>query len=421
MKLLFLTPYLPGPPIFGGQRRIHGLMTHLARSHEVSVVALVDAALDHREGVADTRTYCRNVVTVVDGWHRVSGRSKRLLQFGSLMSPNSWEHSLYRRRSFQRALDEHLATHSYDVIVCEFAFMAVYRIAEKHPVKPCLVLDEHNVEYDILRRTVESAGFGRKVFNAINWRKLRREEMAAWSRFDGCTVTSVRDEEIIRFESPYARTAVVPNGVDTEGFAPRGGAQAEPLTMLFFGAINYYPNADGALYFAAKILPLLRVRYPNVRFRIVGPVEPGPVMELKKQGIEVLGFVDDVKAEIARAAVVVVPLRIGGGTRLKILEAMSMGRPVVSTKIGAEGLELEHDGDILLADSAEDFAHQVGRVFDEPGLSARLGAAARKKAADQYSWKASGEKMQVFFEDLLKRTRQDPDDRPSSPTKLRVT
>jgi glycosyltransferase involved in cell wall biosynthesis len=299
--------------------------------------------------------------------------------------------------------------------------MSGYRISERHPVKPCLVLDEHNVEYDILRRTVESAGFGRKVFNAINWRKLRREEMAAWSRFDGCTVTSVRDEEIIRFESPYARTAVVPNGVDTEGFTPRAGAKVEPLTMLFFGAIHYYPNADGALYFAAKILPLLRLRYPSVRFRIVGPVEPGPVMDLKKQGIEVLGFVDDVKAEIERATVVVVPLRIGGGTRLKILEAMSMGRPVVSTKIGAEGLELEHDEDILLADSVEDFAHQVGRVFDEPGLSARLGVAARKKAADQYSWKASGEKMQLFFHDLLKRTRQEPDDRPSSPTKLRIS
>src|SRR5262245_57557710 len=104
MKILFVTPYLPGPPIFGGQRRIHGLMTELARSHEVSVIALVDAGIDHRAAIDDTRSYCRNVITVPDSWHRVTGRRKRVMQIGALVSPWSWERILYRRSAFQRAL-----------------------------------------------------------------------------------------------------------------------------------------------------------------------------------------------------------------------------------------------------------------------------------------------------------------------------
>lgn len=410
MKLLFVTPYLPGPPLFGGARRIHGLASQLAKSHEVSIFALVDAAADQSEGVADARTYCRRVETVVDGWHRVTGRPKRFWQLGSLLSTWSWERWLYLRPEFQRALDHHLQLYEYDVVVCEFAFMAGYRFLPHARTgrRARLVLDEHNVEYDLLRRTAETTDSGRRAFHELNWRKLKREEIAIWKSFDGCALASVRDEQLVTQEVPSLRTAVVPNGVDIHGFTPQPAELIEPNTLLFFGAINYYPNTDGALFFSSQILPLLRALRPDVRFRIVGPVEPGPVMDLQNDGVEVAGFVDDVKAEIAKASVVIVPLRIGGGTRLKILEAMAMGKAIISTRLGAEGIDVEHEKDILLADTPEEFAQQVARALADPELCARLGAAARETAVARYSWRASAEKMATLLEAVLQDERATP-------------
>lgn len=403
MRVLFVTPYLPGPPIFGGQRRIHGLMTELAKSHEVSVIALVDAGVDQRAAVADTETYCKSVVTVADSWHRVQGRQKRLLQLGSLLTPKSWEWLLYRRPAFQRALSRHLAANRYDVISCEFVFMANYRFGRARDQGTCLVLDEHNVEYDLVRRMAQTSTLDRKIFNELNWRKLRREEIAAWKRFDGCTVTSARDLAFLNDQAPSVPAAVVPNGVNVDLFRPVNGASAEPMTLLFFGAMNYYPNTDGAVYFAREVLPLLHQRLPEARLRIVGPCGPGPVMDLRNDRIEVLGFVEDLRSEIERASVVIAPLRIGGGTRLKILEGMALAKPIVSTTIGAEGLDVVHGRDMLLADTPEAFAAEVARVLTDPKLAADLGRAARRTAKERYSWRASAAELEAFYRAALAR------------------
>jgi glycosyltransferase involved in cell wall biosynthesis len=401
MKILFLTPYLPGPPVFGGQRRIHGLMTALSASHEVSVLSLVDGAANSREGIADAKKYCRRVVTVPDHLHRVSGKLKRVLQLGSVATRSSWERSLYVRPAFQRALDHHLSEHDYDVIVCEFVFMAGYDFGSVRAKRACLVLDEHNVEYDILERTASATGLFRRFFNATNCRKLKREEIESWQRFDGTLLTSARDEGIVRRQAPNARTAVVPNGVDVDSFHPDPQDRAAPMTLLFFGAINYFPNTDGVLFFLTQVFPLLRAKYPSVRARIVGPGAPESVVALGGDGVEIVGFVDDLRSEIAQASVVVAPLRIGGGTRLKILEALSVGKAVVSTTVGAEGLDVQHDRDILIADSPEAFASAVGRALDDVTLRERLGRAARRTAEALYSWKASARKLDAFLGELL--------------------
>lgn len=406
MRVLFLTPYLPGPPNFGGQRRIHGLMSQLGRHHELSVVALVDAHVDHTAGIEDTQTYCRHVVTVPARLHRVGGRAKRILQLGSLLTPNSWEHAQYRRAAFQRALDRHLSRNEYDVVACEFSFMASYRFAlrgarGRGARRPKLVVDEHNIEYDILKRTAGASGLVRKVFHAINWRKLEREERRVWQSFDGCTLTSERDARIVRGEVPALRTAVIPNGVDVELFRPREESQVVPKTLLFFGAINYYPNTDGALFFVREVFPTLRARYPDVRLRIVGHMPPSLVPELARDGVDVVGFVDDVLAEIARAAIIVVPLRIGGGTRLKIVEAMSMAKPIVSTRLGAEGIEVEHDRELLLGDTPAELCRQIGRILDDPIFGKRLGHAARRTAEEKYSWERAAKNLAGFYEELL--------------------
>jgi polysaccharide biosynthesis protein PslH len=235
------------------------------------------------------------------------------------------------------------------------------------------------------------------VYNSLNWRKLAREERAAWRRFDGVTLTSRRDEQLVQSEYPEVRSAVVPNGVDVGEFSV-SESSGEPDTILFFGAINYHPNHDGVTFFIDEILPKLRRIRPNVRLQIVGPGARQSVLDRQGNGVEVVGMVDEVGPYIERASAVVVPLRIGGGTRLKIVEAMSKGKPVISTRLGAEGLDVVHDRDVLLADEPEDFAQQVGRVLVDPALAARLGRAGRALMEEKYSWRSIVQGLEAFYE-----------------------
>ena len=398
MKLLFLSPYLPSPPRSGGPRRIHGLLTELARRHEVSILAFTAPGEATEEALSSTREYCTEVVTVDnDRLDRgVNQRQKRAIQLRSLFSPRSYERLIHHDPAFQRALNGMVGRTDYDVITAEFAQMACYRV----PPRARRVLDEHNIEYDILRRTANAGRSPvRKVYNRANYLKLRREEQAAWQQYDGITLTSERDEAILRRYAPGKPTAVIPNGVDTEHFRP-SDAPIEPGTILFFGAINYYPNTEGLLFFIDEVFPRVKRQQPGAQLWIVGQLPPPEITSRAAEDVVVTGLVEDVRAYIERAAVVIAPLRIGGGTRLKIVEAMSMGKPVVSTRLGAEGLDVTDGEDILLADTAEEFAKQVARALRDGALAGRIGAAARRSAEAKYSWRGAAARLERFYEEL---------------------
>jgi glycosyltransferase involved in cell wall biosynthesis len=400
MKVLFVLPYLPSPPRFGGQRRLHGLMVEIARRHEVWVATLIDPAEDNTEALAATRAYCRRVIAVTNARHFAGGATKRLFQLGSLIAPVSYENLVYRSLSLQQELNVLLSTEKFDVVQVEFAQMGVFRLPRTGG-RPVLCLDEHNIEYEILKRTAAGeTGLVRRVYNTLDWRKLRVEELRAWRRFDGCSVTSARDEKLLQADAPGVRTAVVPNGVDVEDFVPGDPAAVEPDTVLFFGAINYYPNTDGILFFLREAWPLLKARRPTARLRIIGPKPPPVIAEWADPSVEVVGYVDDVRAHIARAAVTVVPLRIGGGTRLKVLEAMALGKAIVSTPLGAEGIDVTPEENILLAPDAAGLARQIDRALGDPALSSRLGSEARRLAVERYSWRASADRLVRFYEQL---------------------
>ncbi len=400
MKILFVTPYLPSPPHFGAQRRLEGLMRGLAASHEVSLLAFAKPGAESEVQLRATREYCRGVITVPYDVLNVDVGQKRLLQLRSLASRRSFESLLMQRPEFQRALDAELSEGDYDIVQVEFAQMAGYELKRNLRKPPRFVLDEHNVEYDLTRRTAEAAGsLPRKLYNAANWRKLRREERAAWWRFDGVALTSERDQQLVQSDLPGVRTTVVPNAVDTEAFHPNG-TPIDRSTLIFLGAINYYPNTDGVLHFLDDIFPRLLELSPDAKFQIVGMSPPASVLERQSQSVEVTGFVEDPRPYLDRAAVVVVPLRIGGGTRFKIVEAMAMGKAIVSTRLGAEGIDVVHEKHALLADEPKEFAAQVKRLLDDPELAARLGSEARKLAEERYSWRAAVARLENFYGEL---------------------
>lgn len=400
MKILFVTPFLPSPARFGGQRRLDGLMRGLASKHEVDVLSFNRTDEWEKESLEATRAYCRDVVTVPN-LDLVETKDKRAMQMRSLASLHSFEYLLAaRRRDFQRILDGKLASTSYDVVQVEFMQMATFDFPKRAAASPVIVLDEHNVEYDILKRTAGTVGgLSRRLYNELNWRKMAREELSAWRKVHGISLTSRRDEQLVQREFPSGRTIVVPNGVDVAKFSVSAGS-GEPDVLLFFGAINYFPNQEGLTHFIDHVFPLIRKRRPGAILRIVGPGAPDSVLARQGNGVEVLGMVDDVGVEIERASAVVVPLRIGGGTRLKIVEALSKAKAVISTRLGAEGLDVVHDQHLLLADEPEDFAQQVESVLADPGLAGRLGAAGRKLMEDKYSWGSIVLGLERFYESL---------------------
>ena len=200
-------------------------------------------------------------------------------------------------------------------------------------------------------------------------------------------------------EHPACRTAVIPNGVDVRAFAP-STAPTDPDSILFFGAINYFPNADGVTFFIDEVLPTIRSRRPDATFESSDRVPATRCSRGRGNGVDIVGMVDDVNPHLDRAAVVVVPLRIGGGTRLKIVEALAKGKAVVSTRLGAEGIDVVDGEHLLLADDPQEIADRVEQVLADPALARRLGDAGRRLAEERYSWAVITDRLEQFYDVL---------------------
>jgi polysaccharide biosynthesis protein PslH len=407
LQLLYLSQFPPSPPSYGAQRRIHGLLSALSHRHDVTAVSLISPDLDPQEAEAAMRAYCKEVVLVpARPW---AGLGKRLLQLRALVSANSYEHHFFNLPALRPLLERLLTAKAFDVVNVEHPFLAhlaLARAPQGEPL-PVRVLDEHNIEFDLARQQAGSEhGFARRIHNAANWTKIRREEVEAFQSFDGVTFCSEADEQRARALVAPLCSAVVPNAVDVEHFKP--SPQLPPpdgSTVMFFGAINYFPNVDGLLYLLREVWPLLERSHPTARLKIVGQHPTPEILAFQGPRVEVTGKVEDLRPHLSSAAVTVVPLRVGGGTRFKILEAMSMGRPVVSTSLGAEGISAQPGTDILLADDAQGFAAAVGRVLDDALLGRQLGARGRALVERQYSWEAASGRLERFFFKLLEKRR----------------
>jgi len=404
MKILVLTPYLPAPPTTGGRRRVHALVSRLASSHDVTLLSFVDASGEF-DAVAATRRLVSRLVTVPNAASGARGLRKRLLQLRSFLGRDSFARIALTTPEMQHAIDVLTREGRFDLVLVEFAQMAGYAFPGTAPV----ILDEHNVEYDILRRSAEvDRGCVRRAFDLLEYLKLRAEERRAWSHVDACVFTSERDAQLARASGCVAPIAVVPNGVDTTDFSPaaaRSDANARSgSTILFFGA-DFAPNADALRFYADEVFPEVRRQRPSARLVVVGDCVVA-LRDRERDGVDLVGRVRDVRARIASAAVVVAPLRIGGGTRLKILEAMAMGRPVVATTIGAEGIDAVAGRDLLIADDAAGLARETVRLLRDSELGETIGEAGRDLVVRRYDWDASARQLERFVRAFAAPRRQ---------------
>jgi glycosyltransferase involved in cell wall biosynthesis len=405
LSILFVSQTPASPPRFGAQARVHGLMTHLARRHDLTAVILVDDdEFDAEECRRAMQAYCREVVLVPNPCVR-QGLAKRLLQLQSLASTRSFERLQVTVPAMQRALDRVLRARRFDVVNLEFSFLGDCDLRQAPPGErlPALVVDSHNIDYDLARQYARAGNsLTRRLYAEANWRKLRREELGTYRDADGVYLCSAADERHLLDQLPGVRTAVIPNAADVEYFHPRPtDPPPDGRTVVYFGLLSYVPNVDSVIHFVKDIWPRITEAHPEARCKIIGGRAPASLLALAGPRVELTGFVSDLRPHLAAAAAVVVPLRLGGGTRLKIVEAMAMGKAIVSTTLGAEGIEAAPGRDILVEDEPAAFADAVSRLLAEPSLAARIGQSARQLAVERYTWSGAARALEGFYRRIL--------------------
>ncbi len=288
--------------------------------------------------------------------------------------------------------------YKFDLAHFDFIEMAQYR--------DCVgdiptVLTEHDLFYVKMRRYLKAKQpFSEKLGTLRDWLKLRSYEPESCGSFDAVVVTSEQDAAVLRARLPASKIVVVPNGVDTSFYTPDvfSGEQDESKVLVYTGMMGNLANTDAALYFVKHIFPYVRRELSEVKLYIVGKDPTVSVRSLmREEGVTVTGAVVDVRPYIAKASVYIVPLRIGGGTRLKILEAFAMGKAVVSTSIGCEGLRVTDGENILIADDPRDFAGRIVNILKDQSLKLRLGRNARRLVESEYDWKICAQKLEQAF------------------------
>ena len=385
MKILWLKTELLHPVDKGGRIRTYYMLRELKREHQVTYLTLDDgqAAGDARERATE---YCHELITIP---HRTRAKFTPGFYFElahNLASRLPYFMQKYKSAPMRRAVSEQVASGRFDVVVCDFLMSSI----NVPPRLDCAsVLFQHNVEAMIWKRHYEvQRNPLKKAYLYGQWRKAAAYERAACRRFDYVVTVSVDDREWTRREYGMERVADVATGVDTDYFRPRGLEKREPFNLVFTGSMDWLPNEDAIRYFTEQIMPRVRATVPEATLTVVGRNPYPSLLELSRRdaSIIVTGRVEDVRPYMERAAAYVVPLRIGGGTRLKIYEAMAMEKPIVSTTVGAEGLPVQDGRELLLADTPEAFAQEVVRVLKDESFARGLGMRAATTVREQFGW-----------------------------------
>jgi sugar transferase (PEP-CTERM/EpsH1 system associated) len=387
---------LPYPPTWGFVTRVYQFVRLLAERHSVTLLSFADDS--ERAHVERLRTVCAAVHTVP---RPVSKDTKRLTQLASMFSTVSYQWRSHQSEQLQRTLDTLTREQTFDVIQIESSQLGCFT----YDPRAALVVDEHNIEYELLYRTYQTErSLLRRLYNFVEYRKFQREETNTWRQSAGVVTTSVREADMIRTIVPERPVTCVPNAVDVQYFSPVS-EPADPDAVVLTGLMKYRPNVDAAVYFVNDVLPQILAVRPKLVFYIVGGDPPEEVRRLAGPNVVVTGTVPDVRPYVYKSAVFVVPLRMGGGTRLKVLEGLSMKKAMVSTSLGCEGIDVVDGKHLLIADTPDAFARAVLRVLDNPSLGESLATAGRDLVDRRYRWERVVGDLEAFYATLLERPR----------------
>ncbi len=391
LRVLVVDEAPPFPPDSGKRLRTWHLLRRLARWHDVVLLSYAaadpGAQTEAQAALAAAGIECHAVPPPA----AAAGPRLYARLLANCFSPWPYSVAKHRSRRFRRALSALARERAFDLVQIEWTPYAVHLGAGGPPH----LIASHNIETQIWRRRARISGnaLARLFFN---WQaaKMERFERRAFRRARAVTVVSADDRALAR-RMGAVRSRIVANGVDLDEFHPRPGQV--PDRLLFLGALDWYPNQDAVTWFVEAMLPLILARRPGARFQVAGRRPPAALRRRLRAapGVEMVGEVADVRPLLAAAAVVVVPLRVGGGSRIKIIEALAMERAVVSTSVGAEGLDLQPGTHLLIADTPQQFARLTLQLLTTPGQGRHLGEAGGAWVRAHHGWDESARALEA--------------------------
>lgn len=358
--------------------RIFQVLKELARFHNMYLISFVRNPndLQYKQNLLE---YCKD--------------AKLVLLPESL--PGNY-FSMYRSAQFQKHIDEFLASYPIDLIQIEHSYMDVYRYNMKKPGGIKKVLVQHNIEYEVYKQRLDYGWHGfrfkEKLLNYYDYLRFRKFELNTMKNQDLCVMMSELERNKIIIKAPRLsqRMIVVPNGTNIDYFQPPSdGRDRDTLTLVFTAHMGWFPNEDGVLWFYREVFPLLTDKYPDLKVVVAGREPTDQIIQIGNEDrrMIVTGRVNNIREFLYSGTVFICPLRMGGGTRLKILEAMASGIPVVSTSVGCEGIDVTDGENIMIADKPEQFAENILLLLEQPILREKLSRNARLLVEKNYSWK----------------------------------
>lgn len=406
MRLLWLSHFIPYPPKSGKHLRSYHLLRGVAAQHEVELFAFIEdpwleifypsRAAGIEECARELGRICRAVhFQEIDRLRRPGGRWRTAL--AGLVSPECYTLRTLHSPTARRALAKFVAGKSYDLVHFDTIGLVPFReVLGETPA----TLGYHNIEsHMLLRRASTESHLLKKLYFLQEGRRVQRREAASAARFAYHITCSDLDRERLEAIAPQARSVTIPNGVDVEYFQPTLPPAPSP-SLIFVGSLNWYPNIDAVQFLLKEIWPLAKAANPGLRLDIVGSAPPPAIVSLAAglEGVKLHGFVDDVRPFLSAATLYICPIRDGGGTKLKILDAFAMQKCLVAHPIACEGIAVEVGRHVQYAETASEFAQWIGHLLAHPQEREEMGRAARALVVERYSFAQIARRLAAVFE-----------------------
>ncbi len=401
MRILLIARTCPFPVNDGEKTRVFNLIKHLSH-HDITLVCRTMSE-EEKKGVTELKKYCKSIHDVyIPSPKSIVERIRWILPF--LFSKYPISLSTIYFKEISDVISKLCREINFDIVQIEHSSLTIYMDYLKFSKKITSILVMHNIDYIRNKRIIKTLSFGvRKLFYLINQFKFRKWELKAIERYNCVITMSDIDKKILKRDRPNLNYKVLPNGVGTKEVEfCLNNKQVSTNHLIFVASMDSEANHDGAMYFIDNVFQLIKKKFPETRVSFVGR---NPRRELLQKhndkDIIVTGMVDSVFEYYQKASVAIVPLRSGGGTRLKILESMAAGVPVVSTTVGAEGLNVTNAQDIMLADTPAEFADCVNMLFGSISLRKTIARKARQKVENEYDWSIIAQKCDLIYGSLI--------------------
>ena len=404
MNLLWISQNIPYPPKTGVLQRNYNLLREASQLADITLLAvfkrdILPGEYDLDEAKRELGKLCRHIEIV-----HLPIESSRAALYGMALSslfthdPFSvnWVKSAGMRKQVRQLMNDT----KFDLVHFDTISLAAYRGEVGSTPK---ILNHHNIESHLLkRRTLFEKNPLKRLYYALEGNKLERYERTVCAQFDTNFTVSELDKQRLLELVPRARADVIANGVDIDYFNPKA-VTVVPGNLLMASGMNWFPNRDAVLYMCNEIWPLLVHQMPELSWTVVGASPPQEVLDLAERDarVTVTGFVNDVRPYLSQAEIYLCPMRDGGGTRVKILDALAMGKAIVSTTMACEGIDVTPGKNVLFADSPHEFVGQIQRLRSDTVLRENLGREARKFAIDHYSWPVIGQNLSAVYNRLI--------------------